>query len=116
MVRRYFQVLFNLFTFKFNFLRMFILSRNLSLGALDKHSSSFNDTERRNSFLCDIIHVMYNSGIMPHKDVAVGSGSLAMCPPMWDQASCLPATPAGHVSVIPCMAEFKDVYYNTTGT
>jgi hypothetical protein len=44
-----------------------------------------------------------------------GSASGVMCPPLWDRASCFPATPAGTLSVIPCMAEFKEIYYDTSG-
>ena len=44
-----------------------------------------------------------------------GTSVEEMCPPMWDRASCFPATAPGQLSIIPCMAEFKEVYYDTTG-
>ena len=65
---------------------------------------------------------MYKKGVVPsqsygYEDRILESGpaSATMCPPMWDRASCFPATHAGQMSVIPCMAEFNEVYYDTTG-
>ena len=35
-----------------------------------------------------------------------------VCPPMWDGASCLPPTLAGHTAVLPCMNSFDGVFYS----
>ena len=91
--------------------------RNLSLkAALPNY---LNDTELRNRNLCDIVTFMYKEGVVPNRNLAldrVEDGvSGIMCPPLWDRASCFPATHAGQMSVIPCMAEFNEVYYDTTG-
>jgi len=91
--------------------------RNLSLkAALPNY---LNDTELRNRNLCDIVTYMYKEGVVPNRNLALDrieeGVSGIMCPPLWDRASCFPATHAGQMSVIPCMAEFNEVYYDTTG-
>ena len=36
----------------------------------------------------------------------------AVCPPMWDGASCLPPTLAGHTALLPCMTFYDGVFYS----
>ena len=38
--------------------------------------------------------------------------SQAVCAPIWDGASCLPPTLAGHTAVLPCMTFYDGVFYS----
>ena len=70
-----------------------------------------NDTYRRNSAKCDILAALFENGIVD----SVVSGIERACPPLFDRASCFPATPAGILRIIPCMESYKGVEYDTTG-
>ena len=35
-----------------------------------------------------------------------------VCPPLWDGASCLPPTLAGHTAILPCMESYQGIYYS----
>ena len=39
----------------------------------------------------------------------------AVCPPMWDGASCLPASLESSLAVFPCMTYYNQQFYNTNG-
>ncbi|TRY79517.1 hypothetical protein TCAL_09333 [Tigriopus californicus] len=69
-----------------------------------------NDTWRRNKANCDIVSQLFESGIVP-----IPSEVNSWCPPLYDNASCFPATPVGQVMVIPCMSEYSGVPYDTSG-
>ena len=34
-----------------------------------------------------------------------------MCPPLWDNASCIPPTAGGDTAVLPCMRVYAGQYY-----
>ena len=36
----------------------------------------------------------------------------AVCPPMWDGASCIPLTFAGNTAILPCMDSYQGVKYS----
>ena len=69
--------------------------------------------------MCAIVIRMYDEeGLYPtkytpilplDKEMAENSG-MKLCSPFWDSLSCFPATPAGEVKVIPCMAEIQTVH------
>lgn len=69
--------------------------------------SVINNTERRNSAMCQVVDYLWQqqnrSDDAPH------------CSPLWDNASCFPATPEGTVRVIPCMKEFSGVVFGSAG-
>ena len=35
-----------------------------------------------------------------------------MCPPLWDNASCIPPTAGGDTAVLPCMRMYAGQYYD----
>ncbi len=62
--------------------------------------------------------MLYDHGIAPFVDFGGGGGgdsTLLACSPLFDNASCFPATPAGTVMEIPCMEEYLGVPFNTSG-
>ena len=91
--------------------------------------NAINDTWRRNSAKCQIVELLFNESIFPFASRAAESDadadaagareaqteSAAMCPPLFDNASCFPATPAGHLMEIPCMEEYHGIRFNTSG-
>ena len=70
-----------------------------------------NDSASRDQSRCDIVQLLFNNSVMP---VEYDDPS-RMCPPMFDNASCFPATPPGVVVTIPCMSSYLGVPYNISG-
>ena len=70
-----------------------------------------NDSMGRGQSRCDIVKALFENGVMP---VEYDNPS-EMCPPMFDNASCFPATPPGEVVSIPCMSSYLGVPYNSSG-
>lgn len=70
-----------------------------------------NDSTSRDQARCSIVKALFDSGVMPVDYEDQG----AMCQPMFDNASCFPATPPGQVVAIPCMSSYLGVAYNSSG-
>lgn len=86
--------------------------------------NQINDTWRRNSAKCQIVELLFNQSIFPFApraaaeadpSAAAAAAAADMCPPLFDNASCFPATPAGHLMEIPCMEEYHGIRFNTSG-
>ena len=82
--------------------------------------NAINDTWHRNSAKCQIVELLFNQSVFPfasHADAESDSAAAAavMCPPLFDNASCFPATPAGRLMEIPCMEEYHGIRFNTSG-
>jgi len=73
-----------------------------------------NDTLARNSAKCGVVRQLFEAGVVPNGD-ELDPGGGEICSPLFDGASCFPATSAGEVRVIPCMDSYGGVQYNTTG-
>lgn len=65
------------------------------------------------SAMCNVVSQFYDAGISPVAPVNGGSAQNT-CSPLWDTASCFPATVAGQVSVIPCPAEVSGLFFDTS--
>ena len=76
----------------------------------------------RNRAMCDIVDELFAAGLQPvSHDLLAATASYdtavpqeaagGLCQPLWDEVSCFPATPAGHIRVIPCMSEYAGVRY-----
>lgn len=65
--------------------------------------------------LCDevINKVMYHAVYNTADDANNQTNTQQMCEPFWDKISCLPATHAGQLSVIPCPSKILDTHYDT---
>ena len=93
------------------------------LAQLESHSEemgvgAINDTWLRNSAKCQIVEFLFGQGVFPSASSAASDESdppAAMCPPLFDNASCYPATPAGRLMEIPCMEEYHGIRFNTSG-
>ena len=88
------------------------------LAQLESHSEemgvgAINDTWLRNSAKCQIVEFLFGQGVFPSS--AGSDPPAAMCPPLFDNASCYPATPAGRLMEIPCMEEYHGIRFNTSG-
>ena len=88
------------------------------LAQLESHSEemgvgAINDTWLRNSAKCQIVEFLFGQGVFPSN--AGSDPPAAMCPPLFDNASCYPATPAGRLMEIPCMEEYHGIRFNTSG-
>ena len=70
--------------------------------------------------MCKIVESMYHQENLHPDNVRLSSSNIpntmdnntkistdSFCPPFWDTLSCFPATPAGKVQVIPCVAEMQ---------
>ena len=90
--------------------------------------NAINDTWHRNSAKCQIVELLFNQSVFPiasHANAesdsdpaaaaAAREAAAVMCPPLFDNASCFPATPAGHLMEIPCMEEYHGIRFNTSG-
>ncbi len=51
----------------------------------------------------------------PPTSSSIVTPSVSWCPPLFEGASCFPATPPGTLRVIPCMESYAGVLYNTSG-
>ena len=94
------------------------LSRTLQLDRLFPDQVEANDTFRRNSAKCDIVVQLFQAGVLPFAEGDnddASSSSSRLCAPLFDGASCIPATPPGTLRVIPCMYSYAGVQYDTSG-
>ena len=69
--------------------------------------------------LCDevINKIMYQMYDTPDADGSADgnqTNTQMQCEPFWDKISCLPATNAGQLSVIPCPSKILDQHYYTS--
>ena len=53
--------------------------------------------------------------MLPFDAAAEDSSGAVLCPPLFDNASCYPATPAGLLMEIPCMEQYHGIRFNTSG-
>ncbi len=110
------------------------LTANISASPLATVTAPFNDSDGSAgvanpppaviatplySEKCDVVMELFKQGLAPFGP-ADGSPleeevKQAACEPIFDTASCLPATPAGEVVVIPCMEVYRGVRYDTSG-
>ena len=49
---------------------------------------------------------------MPNTNGNTNTCLQAVCPPMWDGASCIPLTFAGNTAILPCMDSYLGVKYS----
>ena len=74
-----------------------------------------NQTKQRNEEKCNVVQMMEDSGLSPFGARLRDGTAEEGCAPLFDSASCFPATPPGSVRVIPCMDYYSGVAYDTSG-
>ena len=66
------------------------------------------------SQMCTVVKLLFEQGITPHGQLS--QEELAnYCEPFFDEASCVPSAPLGQLSIFPCMSEYQNVPFNTSG-
>ena len=70
----------------------------------------------QHELLCDevINKIMYQMYDTPDAGTNQTNTQMLQCEPFWDKISCLPATNAGQLSVIPCPSKILDQHYDTS--
>jgi len=96
----------------FGFLRQSLV--NKAEGIFEDILDSFNQDERdklntteKQRMMCELVYAKSWRELYPELEE-----DQAVCPPMWDGASCIPLTLAGDTAVLPCMDSFKGVKYS----
>lgn len=79
-----------------------------------------NETHIRNYLKCGLVKKLYENGLAPFVNITPGDPNYSavedtVCPPLFEGASCFPATYAGTLRIIPCMDSYAGVEFNTAG-
>jgi len=80
---------------------------------LELHSAqerdNFNKTEKQ-KMMCNLVYATSWRDLYP--GLSPDTPDQAVCPPMWDGASCIPLTFAGNTAILPCMDSYQGVKYS----